>query len=262
MKLSIIIVAYNSENFIEKCVKSLLKNLPSSSEVIIIDNNSSDGTVKRLKNFLPKILLIESDRNLGFGKANNLAAKKAKGEYLFFLNPDTEVLQPIFDELVEFYEGEKDAGIVSPKLVQMDGRVQESVKRLPTILGAVREYILGIPHAYSQYAPQTNKPLEVESVYGAAMLIKKDLFQEVNGFDEKFFLYYEDVDLCKRIKTLGKKIYYYPNVLIKHMVGATKSEQNRYRLNKDSFNKYHGFFEAFILQVIFLIPRLRRRLTN
>ncbi len=260
MKLTVIIVAYNSEDFIEDCVKSVIKYLPQNSEIIVVDNNSSDGTVKKLETFLPGISLIKSDQNLGFAKANNFASKKAQGEYLFFLNPDTEILEPIFEVLLNFYEKNGGVGLVAPKLIQPNGKIQESVKNLPTIWGAIKEFILQIPHAYSQFAPKENDPIEVESVYGAAMLIKKYLFEQVGGFDEKYFLYYEDVDFCKRIRQLNKKIYYYPKVKIKHLVGATKSIQDKYQLNLESANLYHGRLTVLVLHLIFKINSLIKRI--
>lgn len=257
-KLSVIIVSYNSESFIEKCILSVLKNLPKNGEVIVIDNNSGDKTVKVLEKFGSEIKLIKSSDNLGFSKGNNRAVKESSGDYFFFLNPDTEIETPVFDELLNFYENTLDAGIVAPKLIMEDGKVQESVKRLPTIWGAIKEFIFGVKNAYIQYVPEGKNPIEVEMVYGAAFLMKKDLFERLNGFDEKFFLYYEDADLCNRIRQLGKKIYYYPGVSIKHLVGATKSNQDKYKLNLESSKKYHGAFGAFILKIIFLTSRLRR----
>lgn len=257
---SVIVVSYNSEDFIEKCIKSLLTYLPKDCEIIVIDNNSNDQSVKLLEKFVPKIKLLKSKENLGFSRGNNRAVKQSQGKYLFFLNPDTEIKKPIFNELVNFYEKVEDCGIVGPRLVLPDSTVQESVNNLPTIWGAIKEFIFGIKYTYSQYAPQTDKLVEVESVYGAAMLIKKDLFDKVGGFDEKYFLYYEDMDLCKKVRALGKKIYYYPKVEITHLVGAAKSDRNRYELNYESFVKYHGWLESNILQLIFLVPRLRRRI--
>lgn len=260
MKLSIIIVSFNSEDFIEDCLKSLFKYLLKEGEVIVVDNNSSDGTVKKLEGFVPKIDLIKLAQNLGFAKANNLAAKKAQGQYLFFLNPDTQIIQPVFSQLIDFYERNSDAGIVAPKLIQADGKVQESVKNLPTIWGAIKEFIFMIPNSYTQYAPKSSEPVQVECVYGAALLIKKDFFDKLGGFDEKFFLYYEDVDLCKRVNQADKKIYYYPGVSIKHLVGASKSEFDRNKLNNESFRKYHGRFSTAILEWLFLIRRICRKL--
>lgn len=256
LSISVIIISYNSENFIENCLSSLSKNLPSKSEVIVLDNASSDSTVEKLKKFIPQIKLIKSKENLGFAKGCSKAAKKAKGKYLFFLNPDTEINSPVLEELVEFYGNHPNAGIVAPKLIMPDGTVQPSVKKLPTIWRAFQEYILGIKNSYSQYIPERNNPQAVEMVYGAAILIKKDLFEKLKGFDEKFFLYYEDADLCRRVHEMGKKVYYYPQVSVKHMVGGTKSDQDKYKLNLEASIKYHGLFKSAVLQIIFRLHRL------
>lgn len=255
VKVSVIIISYNSEGFIGKCISSVMKNLPRDEEIIVLDNCSTDQTVKELKRFLPKIKLIKSSVNLGFAKGNNKAAKDASGEYLFFLNPDTQIEKPIFDELISYYKNTSDAGIVGPKLIMPDGKVQPSVKKMPTIWGAVKEYIFGIKNAYSQYVPEDDKPIAVEVVYGAAMLIKRDLFEKLGGFDEKFFLYYEDADLCRRVRESGKKIYYYPQISLKHLVGGTKSE-NKYQENLQSSKRYHGVIKFLILQLIFRLHRV------
>lgn len=257
VKVSVVIVSYNSKGFIEKCINSVLKNLSEKGEVIVLDNFSTDKTVEILKKSIPKIKLLKSDENLGFAKGCNKAVKEAKGEYLFLLNPDTEMSEPIIVELIKFYETTVDAGIVVPKLIMLNGQSQASVRKLPTLWGAFKEYILGITHAYSEYVPEGDKPQEVEMAYGAAWLIKKDLFDKLNGFNKKFFLYYEDVDFCRRLKELGKKIYYYPQVSIKHLVGATKSEQDKYKLNLESAKKYHGWFKFVLLQLIFKLSRLK-----
>lgn len=254
-KISVITVSYNSENFIEKYINSVLANL-QNGELIILDNASIDKTVEKLERFLPKIKIIKSAENLGFSKGNNKAVKEASGEYLFFLNPDTEINEPIFDQLINFYENTPNAGIVGPKLIMSNGQTQPSVRKLPSVLGAFKEYILRSKNAYSEYVPTGDKPIKVEMVYGAAMLIKKDLFDQVGGFDEKFFLYYEDADLCRRVRKLGKKIYYYPKVSIKHLVGGSKSDQNRQKLNYKSSVIYHGLIGSFFLQIIFRLRRL------
>lgn len=256
--ISVIVVSYSSENFIEKCISSVLENLPKSGEVIVLDNNSTDKTVDILEKFENKIKLIKSKENLGFSKGNNRASKEATGDYLFFLNPDTEI-ETSLDPLVAFYENTTDAGIVAPKLIMPSGEIQESVKKLPTIIGAFKEYILRAKKAYSQYVPDTDEPVSVEMVYGAAWLIKKELFRELGGFNEKFFMYYEDADFCKRLGRLGKKVYYYPGVSIKHLVGATRTDKDKYKLNLESSKKYHGLIGIFFLRLIFFISRLLKK---
>lgn len=168
IKISFIIVTYNSEHHIQKCLASLLKNLPKRSEIMVCDNASSDRTLEKLQEFESKIKIIKSNINLGFSKANNLVAKQAKGEYLFLLNPDTEINFPIFDELVNYYEDHENIGIIAPKLMMIDGKVQPSAKNLPTLLGAFNEYILDKKNSYSEYIPKSEEPIEVEAVYGGS----------------------------------------------------------------------------------------------
>lgn len=250
-------VTYNNQDSIEKCLRSLINNLPQNTEIIILDNSSQDDTIEKIRKFSAKVKLTESNTNLGFAKGINQASKLARGQYLFILNPDTEMKEPILQELTSFYESHPDAGVVAPKLIQPDGQVQASAKRLPSLWGAIKEYILGVKNAYSQYVPDGNDPTDVEMVYGAAILIKRVLFEKLGGFDEKFFLYYEDADLCKRARELGKKIYYYPGVSINHLVGGSKAP-NKYQLNLQSSIKYHGFIKAAILQFIFRLHALLR----
>ncbi len=260
VKISVVIVSYNSEDFIEKCVNSVLKNLPKDGEVIVVDNASTDGTLERVKGLESRVKVIEGKENLGFSKANNIGVKESRGQYLFFLNPDTELTEPIFEKLINFYESSPDCGLVGPKLIMADGKVQPSVSRLPSVWGAFKEYVLRIKNSYTEYAPESTSPLEIERLYGAALLIKRDLFEKIKGFNEKYFLYYEDADFCRKIKNIGKKIYYYPNVSINHLVGGTNSKTDKYSLNLESSKIYHGALGVLLLQLIFLIPRLRRHL--
>ncbi len=256
IKISFLIVTYNNEKSIEKCLTSLIKNLPDRSQIIVVDNSSSDETVNVLKKFGNKIKLFQSNQNLGYGKANNLAQSKATGEYIFILNPDTEIKKPIFDEMMNFYQSDQTIGLVVPKLILPKGEVQASIKKLPTVWGAFKEYILGNKHSYSEYAPDMNTPTQIEAAYGAAMLIKKSLFEKLGGFDERYFLYYEDIDLCRKLKRIGKKIFYFPKAEITHLVGGSATDKNRYTLNYASSRIYHGYLSTFLLQLIFKIHRV------
>lgn len=258
IRVSIISVTYNNEDLIENFISSVLKNISKNDGLIIVDNHSSDKTVEKISKF-KNVTLVLSDKNLGFSKGNNLGVKAASGQYLFFLNPDTQMNNPILDQLIDFYE-DVDAGIVGPKLIKADGQIQASVRKLPTWWGAFKEYILNIKESYSEYVPSSSSPMEVETVYGAAMLIRKDLFDKIGGFDEKFFLYYEDIDLCNRVRELGKKIYYFPQVSIKHLVGGSKSNIERSEVMRQSQYLYHGLLVGILLDLIFQFQRLRRKL--
>ena len=187
IKLSVITVTYNNEDVINDYLTSLLGNLPLNSEIIIIDNNSTDQTREILK-LKENIKLIENKENMGFSKGCNLGAKQANGEYLFFLNPDTKILDNTLNKLVEYLEENQDVGIVAPQLVEFNGRVQQSVRKSPTLFGAIKEYYFGIAESYVAYVPLGNDPVEVETVVGGAMLIGRELFKKLGGFNEKYFM--------------------------------------------------------------------------
>lgn len=257
--VSVIIVAYNCEEFIDSCIKSVLKFLPENGEIVIIDNKSTDKTLGKLRKYYlnPEIKILESEENLGFGKANNKACKIAEGEYLFLQNPDTELFEPVLNKIINFYSSKPDIGIVAPKLVMPNKKTQPSVIKFPSLSGAISDLFFKKAGDYFPYVPEKEEPSEVDCVFGAAMLIKTDLFRKVGGFDEKYFMYYEDIDLCKRVNEAGMKVYYYPKVSIKHLVGGTKSK-DKYSLNYKSSIIYNGLFKGFIFQLIFRLHRYLR----
>ncbi len=250
--LSVITVTYNNGETIKEYLNSLEKFLPKNAEVIVVDNNSEDWTVGELEKD-KNILLIKSSRNLGFSKANNMAVGKAQGKYLFFLNPDTKVLDDAINKLLEFAQSHENMGIVAPKLVEPSGKVQPSVRRLPSIFGAIKEYYLGVKKSFEPYVPQGDQVVDVESVVGGAMLIKRELFNKVGGFNEKYFLYFEDLELCRQVKKLGYKVYYLPDVAIIHRVGSSIS-RDKLKWIRQSEKLYHGFVKYLILYLI-LRPR-------
>ena len=276
-KLSIITVSYNNADCIEKFVLSVLKNLPENGELVVLDNASTDETVKKLEKFKDKIKIIKSSENLGFSKGNNKAVKEASGEYLFFLNPDSELLEGTIEKLVKYSASKNDLGIVTPQLIQDDNSIQPSVRKLPTFRGAINEYWLGKVNSFEQYVPSEKDATQVECVYGGAILIQKEIFERINGFDERYFLYYEDLDLCKKLKENNLKIVYYPEAKVKHSIGGSvdkldklswgirtlawffprKSYGSRYYQVKGS-NIYHGPIKSFLITLaIYLAVKFR-----
>lgn len=273
MKLSIITTTFNNEDTINNYLSSLLKNIPPQSEVIVVDNKSFDNTLEKLNEF-KKITLIKNNENLGFAKACNIGALNARGEYLFFLNPDIEVVGDSISCLLSFISKDSSIGVLAPKLVLKNGDIQNSVRKLPTLSGAIKEYIFGVKSAYSEYVPESLDPIEIEAAYGAAVLIRKELFNKIKGFDERYFMYYEDLDLCRRIRNLGFKIKYYPKAVFKHEVGGSSKNAERvkiplisrissnfipirktgsYYFQVKSASLYHGFIKAFLIHLIIYI---------
>jgi len=250
--ISVIIVTYNNEKTIKKCIDAILKYSPGA-EVIIVDNASEDRTCEIVGKFR-QVILIESTTNLGFAKANNLGIKKANGSFFVFLNPDAYLtnqgdLEKLRDALIE----NSDYGLIGPRLISLDGKVQKSVRRLPTAWKAFQEYILGTESAYDFYQPKCTHLCEVESVTGACMIVHENLFKKLKGFDEKYFLYFEDLELCKSVKNKGFKVGYLPEVKIQHLVGVSGNKQPTSKFLHTSAKKYHGLINYYLIQLIIKI---------
>lgn len=272
-KLSIITVTYNNENSIAEYLDSLTKYLPQNSEIIILDNNSLDQTLQIIKRY-PEVKLIENRTNVGFSKGCNLVVQQAQGEFLLFLNPDIKVVDNAIEKMLKYIETEQNIGILAPQLVKIDGNIQASVRNLPTLKGMLAEYYFGIRDSYDEYVPQTKTSVKVGAVYGAAMLIRRKIFDSVGGFSEKYFLYYEDIDLCKKLQDQGKEIIYYPEAKFIHRVGGSlvHSEKlpfivrtltwfipikasGKYYYQVKGFYLYHGFIKGFIMSLLIYIAQ-------
>lgn len=254
--VSIIIVTFNSQEYISKCLDSIKKFEPNC-EIIIVDNVSDDETINRIKGTRIPVKLLVQQTNLGYSKANNIGAKNAKGEYLFFLNPDTYLTESITDKLINILKGDNRNGLIAPKMIKPDGKVQRSVRKLPTVKGAVLEYFFGQKNEYEEYFPKGDEPLEVETVYAGAILIKKEIFDSVGMFDEKYFLYFEDLDLCRKLRKFGFKIIYDPKVSLVHQVGgSSKYNPLTKKYLEQSAKIYHGNIKAKILYYILRLHQL------
>lgn len=253
--LSIIILSWNTASTTLKCVKSILSNLTGLNyEIILVDNASSDDTIKvisKLKS--PLVNIIENKVNLGFSRGNNIGAKQARGEYLFFLNSDMLFLDNSLTKMLNYYLTNPRVGILGPKLLNSDMSSQASAFPPQTAVNAFREFFLK-QNAYSKYLPDTNKPLPVWSVSGGAMLIKKTLFDQINGWNEKYFFYFEDLDLCRKIRQLKKQIIYFPDCQIIHYHGLSgkniTSPSQQWRRLIPSSKIYHGLINHHLINFI------------
>lgn len=223
--LSIVIVTYNSSIFIKECIGSLLNQSDLlKKEIIVIDNASSDDTAKIIKFNFPAVNLLQNYRNLGFAKANNHGAKVSQGKYILFLNPDTIIQNATLEKMIQFMEINSDAGIIGPKLLYPDGSLQFSCRQFYTVRAILmRRTFLGklFPnskslknHLMSDWNHNTIK--DVDWVLGACLMIRRDILEKAGYFDEKYKIYFEDVDLCYRVKKLGYKVYYFPEATAIH----------------------------------------------
>lgn len=279
-KLSIVIVSFNVKNLLKECVESLIqesrRNRDLEIEIIIIDNASKDGTAKLIENlkFLPakrqgkiknlscKFKVVLNKKNLGFAKAVNQGIKIAKGDYILLLNPDTRVKTNALEKLLEFAKSHPKAGVIGAKLINPDGSIQPSVYHFPTIKRAVLEFWLGKKGTYEKYAPKTQKPKEVEAVTGAVMLIPKKVIQKVGLFDQRYFMYFEDLDYCRRVKKTGFKVYYLPATEFIHHHGASGKTvpQKTYKWLVESSKIYHGKIKYYLLTFIIWLGQKWRRI--
>ena len=228
MTLSIIILNYNHKNLLKNCLKSLKEaDIKLDYELIITDNNSKDGSqefLSQIKTKNPDLKVILNNKNLGYAQANNQAIKIARGKYVLILNPDVIVLPDSVEQLVKYLEKNEKAGMVGPQLLNPNKTIQYSCYRFPKLITpAVRRTFLGkLPgfkkelERYLMLGFDHLQTREVDWLIGACLMIRKEVLEEVEYFDERYFLYFEDVDLAKKIWQAGYKVVYFPKAQMIH----------------------------------------------
>jgi GT2 family glycosyltransferase len=219
MDLSIIILNYNTRDLTHACLESLFKEykeelLNNQVEIVVVDNNSSDNSLSSLRKLSSRIKLVESAENLGFSNGCNLGASLSEGEYLLFLNSDTEVKDKGFLKMVEFLKGDRTIGILGGKLRNIDESVQKSCGKFYNLFN-LKLMLLGIERfGYLRFSPSKTK--KVDWVSGASLMIKKDVFDQVGKFEKDLFMYMEDQELCYKAKLRGFSTYFYKDVEVVH----------------------------------------------
>jgi len=260
--VSIILVNYNGSNFLHDCLASIELFLDVCIyEVIIIDNFSTDDSIKIIQDNFPYCKLIESHINLGFGKANNLAVKNSRGNNLLFLNTDTVMIENTVKILSEYLQQNKNIGAIGSRITFQDEGYQLSCGNLPNLMVEFLDKIrYSLDNTWHQifsriYDSQYSKVQEVGWVTGACLMIRRDVFEQIGGFDENFFMYFEDKDICKRVKELGYKVIYYPKTSIIHLLGGSshgiKKSVNKYYRDSQLYyyQKHLGKFQINILKL-------------
>ena len=255
MKLSIIIVNYNVKYFLEQCLHSVLSSdINFEYEVLIVDNNSSDGSVDYLKSrfFQSNVNFIENEQNLGFAKANNCAIKQAKGEYILLLNPDTIVGEQVISEACKVLDGITNAGAVGVKMINGQGFfLPESKRGFPTPWAAfckisgLASLFPKVPFlgGYNLNYLDENKMHEVDVLVGAFMMIRRSALDKSGLFDESFFMYGEDIDLSYRIVKAGYVNYYLPEKIIHFKEESSAIDKKAY--NKTFHDAMRIFFKKY-----------------
>ena len=254
VQLSVIIVSYNVKYYLEQCLRSVVAAAKDkfNIEIFVVDNASPDESVSYLRGRFPLsdypyIHIISNSRNVGFGRANNQAIKKAKGEYVLFLNPDTVVSEDTFSKCFDFAKKQTDFGALGTMMLHDNGRfAYESRRGMPTPwasfckmsgLTSLFPYSRTFGKYYMRYQNKL-EPSEIEIISGAYFMTKKSVLDKVGGFDEEFFMYGEDIDLSYRILKGGYRNYYVPAPILHYKGESTK---------KNTFKYVHVFYNAMLI---------------
>ena len=271
--VSIIIVSYNNFTFLENCLKSLYNfTREIDFEVIIIDNNSTERGIDDIVREYDNIFLIKNIENKGFAKANNQGLSLAKGDYILFLNNDTLLIENSVYEVFNFAKSLDTDIIVGCKLIYPNGRLQHSVYDFPTVWNVFTSnfflYLLNKrKKVFSKYHLMNcgiGSITEVDVVTGAFLFVNKSAIIKINGFDERFYFYNEETDLCYRFRRTGGHIYYYPNTKVIHIQGGTTNKNPFFKFKNQSlaqiryFQKHFRGFNYFLLITFHFLGMLIR----
>jgi len=242
--ISLITVCTNEKELLKKCLRSIYRNKTSYAfEVIVVDNASTDGTNDYIKKTYPNIRLIIQKKRRGFAKNNNYALKKAKGDYILLLNPDTELHINTLEALTSFMKITPDAGICGPKLLFPDGTLQYSCRRFPTwksVLARRTPFRNILQHTFLNkthilYEKSHNKLCTVDWILGACFMIRKNVIHDIGILDPQYYLYVDDIDYCLRAWQNGWKVYYVPTVTVVH---HHKAESDKNFISSASYQHF------------------------
>ena len=222
MELSIVILSYNAKDLTVACLESVISQykkelIDKEIEIIIIDNNSSDESapeVLKIKNKISNLALIQNKENMGFARGCNIGANVARGRYILFLNSDTQVLDRGFLSMTDFLDKNPQIALLGGKLENNDGSIQPSAGKFYNLVNLII-MLLGLERlGFLRSSP--DKIQKVDWVSGACMMVRRNIFEKLNGFDDKLFMYMEDMEICFRAQELGYSTYFYPHLKLKH----------------------------------------------
>lgn len=264
--VSIIIVNYNNYNLLENCFKSILKFTNKNTfEIIVVDNHSTNDDLNKIKNNFKNIILIENNSNKGFGAANNQGLSIAKGKYVLLLNNDTEFFEDSIHELIKYCDDSSEKVLVGCKLLNSDKTLQNSVVDFDNILNLFGEAFFlykifpksKLLNKYHLNYVKLNKPTTVDFIAGAFMFCKLSDIKKINGFDERFYFFAEEADLCYRFSNiLNGKVIYLPSTSIIHIHGATTLQNPWFKYSNQAKAKiqfYQKHFQSYNFIFILLV---------
>jgi GT2 family glycosyltransferase len=255
--IDLIIVNYKSTDFLYNCLSSIYDNLNGTRANVYVFDNGSHDHVDLIKANFPQTFLIKNHRNLGFARGVNRVIAETTSPYIVVLNPDTVISDKFFETVMGFMKKNSDVGILGPRVINPDGCVQGSARAFPTFSSALfgRKSLLTRMFPSSRFtcanilsnSSDGKTPMEVDWISGACMVVRREALDEVGLLDERFFLYWEDVDWCKRMWNKGWKVTYYPRATIQHAVGGS-SERNIFRsifeFHKSAYAHFIKYFKS------------------
>ena len=257
MDLSAIVVNWNTKDLLLQCLGSIYQVVKGlEKEVIVVDNGSIDGSLAVAKERFPETRFIENWINVGFAKANNQALSLSKGKYILLLNPDTQVKEGAVGKLFSFMEGHSEAGMAGAQLLNPNGSKQNSIANFPSLATELLNKSLLkwlFPNKYPGKGKDYPEPIEVDSVIGACMMVRREAVDQVGLLDEEYFLFLEETDWCYRMRKRGWKIYHIPQAEVYHFQGKSAEKMKKkakvefFRSRYHFFKKNKGNLEWFIL---------------
>lgn len=270
MSVAISIVSYNTRDLLNNCLTSLYRQKTKEKiSIWVLDNDSEDGSARMVKEVFPKVKLIESGENLGFAKGQNQILKQIKDEYVLLINPDTEFENGFLEKMVSFMEENPKCQVAGSKLVDFNNKLEANGGNFPLGLGLFTwlfnlEFLGSLPNFHRIDKDYYSFVQEVDWVSGTMMVIRTEALKKVGFFNEEFFMYFEDVELCYRINKAGGKVMLNPDVSIKHKSGSS-SEDPRYSQWSGEFaglirfyDIYTGFLGAFYVKILIYIAIILR----
>lgn len=275
IKLSIIIVNWNAGEVLKDCLESIYNTINVPFEVIVVDNDSSDSSVYTIKKKFAGVILIEEKENVGFSKGNNIGFKHSKGDYILILNPDVVLLENAVDRMVKFLETHSEVGILGPKILDKYKNISSSSKgRLPTpwqdflslfLIDKIVHWVMirlsKVPFLKKILYGYYERTEECERLSGSCLLLKREVFEFLNGFDENLPMYLDDVDLCYRSRKVGKKNFYLADAEIVHIGQYSTKKARDYKaydiISMQArvlyYRKYFGKINILLYKSIVLI---------
>jgi len=263
IEISVVLISYNGKEFIDDCMRTTVESLKRvNSEIIVVDNASSDGTIDILETKYPQARLIKNNSNLGFAPAVNQGLETATGEFILLLNQDTRIVGEAIPMLARKMKESNRIGTIGPKFIGFDGKLQHSARALPRYRDLFFQFT-GLSYLFPHSKILSNwkmgwfdhtTMMEVDQPMGAALMTRRDVIEKTGLFDESFRIFFNDVDFCRRVKEAGYANIYYPEAVVEHFVGGS-TRRKKARMIIESHRAMYQYFKKYNKSV-FSLPLL------